>query len=399
MTYSDTTWQQTAVHAECGKQTPCYIFDGDILKAGVRQMKEALPHCGALCYAMKANPFLVGQINPVIDRFEVCSPGEYEICHREGIDPEKIIVSGVNKTEHSMARILELSGGKGVFTAESKQHYRILRSLCQQMGCRIRLLVRLSSGNQFGVDEQDLEEIFRLNQDCDCIEIIGVHYFSGTQKKLKKIEKELAYLDEYADKLKKTFGLDRLELEYGPGLSVSYFAGDKPMSRQGQLEDLENLLAGLQNFDFIGIEMGRFMAADCGCFMSSVDDVKTSDGLNYAIMDSGIHQLNYFGQMMGMKLPPIRQIPTREEAEEKEYTLAGALCTVNDILVRDIKLRGLEIGDRLLFQRCGAYSMTEGASLFLSRDLPAVYIYTEQEGYTCLRPGMEINYLNGKQPE
>ena len=54
---------------------------------------------------------------------------EYEICYRHGIAPEKIIVSGVNKTTDSMERILGLSNGKGIFTIESKMHYDILSNI------------------------------------------------------------------------------------------------------------------------------------------------------------------------------------------------------------------------------------------------------------------------------
>ncbi len=396
--YEETTWQETLKHAESGLQAPCYIFDADILARGVQQMHELMPHCGALCYAMKANPFLVKYIDPYVDRFEVCSPGEYEICSRAGIDPEKIIVSGVSKTEHSMRRIFELGRGKGIFTAESMQHYKILSRLAAEKKTHIKMLVRLTSGNQFGVDEATLEEIFRLNQGSEYCQIIGIHYFSGTQKKLKKIEKELAYVDAYAKKLKDQFHMEELQLEYGPGLSVAYFEGDKPAPRKEQMEALEELLKGLENFSFVGIEMGRFVASDCGCFITQIDDVKKSDDTNFIILDSGLHQINYFGQMMGMKLPPIHQFPKRD-AQAQEYTLCGALCTTNDILVRDIALNAPEIGDKLFFQRCGAYSMTEGISLFLSRDIPAVYVYSQKAGYECLRESFATDLLNSKQSE
>lgn len=87
--------------------------------------------------------------------------------------------------------------------------------------------------------------------------------------------------------------------------------------------------------------------------------------------------MNYFGQMMGMKLPRMQQL--HRDGEEtpgpERWTVCGSLCTTADVLVRDCPLPGLRIGDILVFERTGAYSMTEGISLFLSRDLPAVYLY------------------------
>ena len=67
--------------------TPSYVFDLDILKERVMGIKDALGNKACICYAMKANPFVIGPMNSYIDKYEVCSPGEYEICHRQGIAP------------------------------------------------------------------------------------------------------------------------------------------------------------------------------------------------------------------------------------------------------------------------------------------------------------------------
>ena len=87
------------------------------------------------------------------------------------------------------------------------------------------------------------------------------------------------------------------------------------------------------------------------------------------------------------------------ELPDTDYTLCGSLCTVADVLVREVKLKKLELGDVLEFGHCGAYSVTEAPALFLSRQLPAIYAYSKEYGYECLRehiPAAEIN-LAGKK--
>ena len=372
--------------------TPGYVFEDSALMEKFSQMRKLLPACNALCFAMKANPFLVGLLEEKADRFEVCSPGEYEICHGRGVDPEKIIVSGVNKTRESMERILSLSRGKGIFTIESPLHLEILQELTEETDLQIQVLIRLSSGNQFGVDGESFREILKKVLESRNLTFRGIHFFSGTQKKLKRIQKELAMLETFGRELRQEFSLSSLELEYGPGLSVAYFEDDKIPGPEEQLTGLNEALAALTAFDSVGIEMGRFMAASCGFFLTKVMDMKTTEGCNYVILDGGIHQLHYFGQMMGMKLPPIRQIPQRQR--EETYVLCGSLCSVNDVLVRDVKLQKLEIGDYLLFGCCGAYSVTEGAALFLSRELPGVYEHTEDGAYRVLRELTDAYPLN-----
>ena len=372
--------------------TPSYIFEETALQEKIRQIRTLLPACSQLCFAMKANPFLLDLMDPQVDRFEVCSPGEDEICLKRGIRPEKIIVSGVNKTEQSMERILTASRGKGIYTIESPRHYEILESAASRLGLHIQVMIRLSSGNQFGVDQDHFLAILRKVQTSAWLSFQGIHYFSGTQKKLKKIQKELTMLEQFGLELRQNFGLSQLELEYGPGLSVDYFGDEKIPSPEEQLTELQQMLSQLTAFQSVGIELGRFLASSCGFFLTKVVDLKNTEGANYVILDSGIHQLHYFGQMMGMKIPPIEQMPRREG--ENTYILCGSLCTVNDVMVRDVKLSPLAIGDFLLFGCSGAYSMTEGSALFLSRELPGVYELRGDGNARCLRKISETHLLN-----
>lgn len=374
--------------------SPLYIFDLDKLKERVMMIKERVKSAQC-CYAMKANPFLIKPMNEYVDKYEVCSPGEYEICHRMGIDPKKIVVSGVNKTHESMDRIMKLSGGKGIFTIESEEHYDILSKVCAEQQTDIKVIIRLSSGNQFGVDKDTFEHIASEIADDKHLELYGLHYYSGTQKKLSKVEKELAMLDEYAGELKEKYGFELKELEYGPGLPVTYFESDKPVDEAGELDELADLLDKIVNFRHITIEMGRYIATCCGYYITSVMDVKHTDGVNYAIVDGGIHQLNYYGQSMGMKKPHMKLV-TENNTEPKPWNICGSLCTVNDVILRGIEFTDISKGDFFVFESCGAYSVTECMALFLSRELPQIVFYSDNSGFTVARKPMGTDVINSQ---
>ena len=397
-----------------GHGTSAYIFEIEAFAKRAALIRKYLGGDTGLCYAMKANPFLVGSVSNLIDRIEVCSPGEYEICMAQGVAPEKLIVSGVNKTETSMRRILTLSGGKGIFTLESENHYDILSRLTAEMKLTITVLVRLSSGNQFGVDEKTLISLLSRVKDDPHMELSGVHYFSGTQKKKAKIERELARLNDLSDVLAERFPVETLELEYGPGLSVSYFQNDseKELSEadpEKQLSVLAENLAKLREkgyYKHITVELGRFLAAECGTYVTRAVDVKRMEHGNFVIVDGGIHQLSYYGQMMGMKLPHMQVLHKKDTGYECEsitsdtegkqsFIICGSLCSINDVMIRDLPASDLNEEDLLVFERCGAYSMTEGIALFLSRELPHIFI-REQDGTLVHKRALtEINYLNG----
>ncbi len=377
-------------------QTPCYVFDLDMLKERVTCIKDILGSNVTTCFAMKANPFLIKPMNEYTDRFEVCSPGEYEICIRQGIEPEKIVISGVNKTEQSMDRIVGISGGKGIYTMESPRHYDILSECAKKHKKKLDIYIRLSSGNQFGMDKFNWEEIAAKCCADEYLNLIGIHYYSGTQKKIKKVEKEISELCEYSKYLKDKFALDRFELEYGPGLSVAYFDTDKVDDAKVQLEALATILNSADVFSHISIEMGRFIASECGYYFTKVVDSKTTEDSNFVIVDGGIHQINYYGQLMGMKKPEITHIPDRQD-DIRKWTVCGSLCTINDVIVRDLEMGAPKIGDAMVFHRCGAYSVTEGMALFLSRELPQINFYSVNSGFQCVREAMGTDIINSQR--
>ena len=412
-------------------KTPFYLYDIAELNKRIEMMRDYQKDIG-LCFAMKASPVLAGYIAPFVDRLEVCSPGEYEICVRDKVSAEKILISGVNKTRESMRRILSLGGAAGFFTIESPEHFEILEAVTREIkedatsvpnassipnasstpNGKLRIYIRLTSGNQFGVDRETLEELCEKVNTSQYMELIGIHYFSGTQKNLKKIEKELTELTEYGKILKEKFGKD-FSLEYGPGLGIDYFKEiNTPLSHFNE-EDMKGLMdivekTGLKDsYSDITFEYGRYIAATCGKYYTGVADVKTNDGTNYAILEGGLHQITYYGSMAGMKVPSIDYISKTSDStkmdevqgelqnELQDYVLAGSLCSVNDILVRKVSLPKLDIGDSLCFNLTGAYSATEGISLFLSRDLPAIIVQGIDGKVALVREHTETNIYNG----
>ncbi|MPN20285.1 L-glutamyl-[BtrI acyl-carrier protein] decarboxylase [bioreactor metagenome] len=147
------------------------------------------------------------------------------------------------------------------------------------------------------------------------------------------------------------------------------------------------------------LELGRSIAASCGAYLTSVVDKKTNKGQNYAIVDGGMHQLVYYGQSMAMKHPFVHELTPRMDAETEPWNICGSLCTINDILVKQLPMRRPTIGDVLVFENAGAYCAAEGIALFLSRDLPAVMLLKNGHEPVCARTHMPTELLNTPNDE
>lgn len=371
--------------------TPAFIFDADEFGKRARNVKSAIGGA-ALCYSIKANPFLLACLPEEIDRVEVCSPGELAICRRVGVDPSTVVYSGVNKGSEDIAEAIEY--GAELLTAESLRQLGLINAAALAAGKRVRVALRLTSGNQFGMDSEALKRAAAERGSYESVDIVAIHYYSGTQKKkLAVVEKELAELEELADTLEERFGLSGISLEYGPGLPADYF-GDDPEGRDmAVLAETGAMIAAVAARRSVTVEFGRFLASPCGTYLTAAADIKNNNGENFVICDGGINHLKYYGQTMAMQTPPITLLGDHGERTE-DYTLCGSLCTTADILVRKVTLPALSVGDVLAFGRCGAYSVTEGIGLFLSRQLPRIVLHSERGGNRLLRDFYGTDILN-----
>lgn len=420
--------------------TPLYIFDKEELYKRIGDIQKMLGEDITLCYAMKANPFLVDTLKPLVPKFEVCSPGEFAICRRENVDMSSIVLSGVYKKQSDIEYVMDECGGVGVYTVESMEQFNILCCCAKIREITIAVLLRLTSKNQFGLDELEIEQIIENRVDYPYIDILGIQYYSGTQKKKVEVNiKELQQLDTFCKRLKNKYDFTVKELEYGPGLMVSYFGEDAYKNDYKMLQEFLTALEEVKKNYHITLEMGRYLVATCGIYVSKVVDIKVHSEQQYCIIDGGINHINYYGQTMAMKIPAyayvkndgtiikayglleklrdntkklnindnkssadIEKVNTDDknssiDNEKLKWTICGSLCTVADVIVKNLPIGQPDKEDLLFFYNIGAYSVTEGIYLFLSRTLPKIITYDKNGIVEVLRDFYDSDIINSRK--
>ena len=371
--------------------TPAFYFDTDVFRNRVKFVKMEFPKI-PLTFSIKANPFLLNCLPDEIRHVEVCSPGELKICKAYNIPGSRIIYSGVNKEMEDVAQAIEY--GVDIATAESVLHIELEQDAAEKADKLQRVILRLTSGNQFGMSEADILSILENQAKYPNLDICGIHYYSGTQKKKRQIDKDFEKLDAALTQFKEKTGFEPRLVEMGPGFPVDYFNPPYDETEEATLmENKDTILAFAEKYP-LGIEMGRYLAAPCGTYATKVMDIKNNNDTDYIICDGGIHHLKYYGQTMAMQVPEMEVLNT--SAEVKPYCICGSLCTVADVLVRERELPIVSRNDVILFHRCGAYSVTEGSALFLSRKIPEVYLYNEADGLEKMRSFVDAAAINRK---
>lgn len=371
-------------------QTPCYIFDFNVLSEELIGIKKYISKEN-LTYSMKANPFLISYVENKVGKIEVCSLGELEICIVKDIIPENIVAAGINKADNYLIKAVQY--GVKHFVVESRYQWDNLKRICSLCGMNnILVSLRVNIGNQFGMSISDAAFLTTQIND-DILGIEGIHIYMGTQNyDIQKVLSYMRVLDLYLTEIKRDTGFVFQKITIGCGVSVKYF-NDKKKEGYDIWPDIVAEVNKKYSQYMVEYELGRKIAASCGKYVTKVVEKKKVNEKTYVIVDGGTHQLNYYNQMFGRRIPFIKQYPHRKQKEK--CTVCGSLCSASDILAFECYLSSIQENDYLCFENAGAYSVTEGAYLFLSHSLPAIYTLDLSGKLVMIRDAMKITCING----
>ena len=138
------------------KKCPYYLFDSNKFLQNINSLRDRLSDRVKICFSVKSNPFMVAYGAKYADCIEVCSEGEYEL----GVartEPENIVAGGVYKSLEWL-RLLARSNVSCI-SVESVLQLSQLEREAKIANSMKRVFLRLSSNNQFGMDEKDIIEI------------------------------------------------------------------------------------------------------------------------------------------------------------------------------------------------------------------------------------------------
>jgi len=345
---------------------PCYFYDEAQFINNISRFRALFRDDINLLFSVKANPFLTEVALNNADGIEICSAGELFHATSSNADPQKIIFGGVCKEETDLEDAIKYGIRK--FSIESLSQLMLLEKVAVKYRIGINAILRISAGNQFGMSINDIKDC--LTKSLISISIVGVHYYPGTMRLTERdIDNDFAAFQRVLDKLGE---YNITEIEYGGGIGFDYY-GDT--DHWVIAERLASNLNNMANKFRIIYEAGRILAADAGFYVTRVVDIKENEGRSFVIVNGGRHHFTYYGGIakLGKKQPRISIVQSHQTNKIVKYTIVGALCNAGDILVNDVEIPIVTEGDYIIFHNAGAYCVTEGTTLFLSRDIPAIF--------------------------
>ena len=376
--------QKVSALAERVGSTPFYAYDRALLRGRVAALRHALPPAVKLHYAMKANPMpaVVQFMAGLVDGIDVASAGELKVALDAGADPGEVSFAGPGKRD---AELRQAVAAGVLVNVESMRELPVLASASQALGLPARVAVRVNpdfelkgSGmkmgggpKQFGVDVEVVPEMLACVAR-EGLAFEGFHLFAGSQN---------LRADSICEAQQKSFDLAlRLSqharspvrfLNLGGGFGVPYFPGERRLDLApigANLAALQDRAARELPEAALVIELGRYLVAEAGVYITRVVDRKVSRGQVFLVCDGGLHHhlaaSGNFGQVV-RKNYPVAVATQVDGAARESASVVGPLCTPLDLLADRMDLPVADVGDLIAVFQSGAYGASASPQAFL----------------------------------
>ncbi|MEO8247882.1 MAG: pyridoxal-dependent decarboxylase, exosortase A system-associated [Burkholderiales bacterium] len=371
--------------------SPFYLFDADAVVRRIKQVREALANQVQVYYAVKANPNLglLRALQPSADGVDISSGGELAQALLAGFDPARMSFAGPAKTDAELEAAISV--GVGCISVESMREIDACASIADRLRTPARLLLRVNpqlpsraygikmGGRpvQFAIDEEALPEAeARVLAHGARLELVGIHAYVGSQCfDPGAIASATENALRIAGEVERRTGIACRKVNLGGGFGVAVSGERRELDLTATATQL---LPALQAFRstrpecVMLFELGRFLTAEAGIYVTSVVSSKNSRGKPFVTCDGGLnHQLaaaGTFGAALRGNFPLVNL--SRPQGAVGPCSIAGPSCNPTDLLGVDAQLAEPGEGDLLGVPMSGAYGLTASPMLFLGRDTP-----------------------------
>jgi len=373
-----------------------YVYDTGVAAARARELRAALPSWATLLYALKANSFppvvraLAGDGG--VDGLEVASTSEARLARE--LLPADRLVAAAGPAKHPGLLAELLAQGVDVVHAESALELHRLSRAAQESGTRVSVALRVNpvaiavSGtlamggrsSAFGFPEPVVPDALALAASLSRLDLVGFHIHAVCGNRDASAHAAyVAWCLDWASRTARENGVDLRWIDVGGGLGVSY-DDQSPLDLAVLATELDRLRppSGAR----VVFEPGRWLAADCGWYAAEVIDVKESYGETYVVVRGGINAFALPGTedfpfpLAVLPVEEARESGPRPEAGDTNVTVAGELCTPEDVLVRDVHVPRVRVGDLVVIPKAGAYGWEFALHAFLGHPPPTRDVVT-----------------------
>lgn len=368
--------------------TPTYAFDVRRLAVQVEKLRSQLPAEIEILYSLKSNASL-GICDVLAEcgiGADVASAGELATAIAAGFPRNQIFVAGPFKLAETIAQLRATP--EAIVSVDSLSELQWLsdRQLSNPAVLRLRpdfgscAVVKAGSESRFGFTCNELQRCRKFLSSCS-MDVVGFHVFAGSQVlDAEKLNEHLRRSLELSLRAAETLNVSPTYINLGGGFGIPYAADAEPLDLGRVGEELAGLVERAAPARIL-LELGRYLVAESGWYLTSVVGHQTFQGRPAVVVDGGVHQR---ADMCGLHLRTKQRPPVVLGVDSTSRTptdILGCLSLPDDVMLEASPLPPLSRGDVLAFGNAGAYGMWSSPSIFHGSPLPAEAAFDESEIY------------------
>jgi len=383
--------------------TPVYVYSTATMCRQAAAFREALDPLSdpLIAYAVKANPnsAVIATLARAGLGADVVSGGEYRRAEAAGVPGEKIVFSGVGKTEAEMR--LALADGLYQFNLESLSEAEMLSALAASMGrlapVGFRVNPDVAAGghakittgaaeNKFGIAIAEALDAYARAAQLPALQVQGVAVHIGSQlTSLDPLERAFTRVGELIGALRRA-GHDVRVADLGGGLGIPYGRDQPPPPDPADYGAMVRRITGGWNLRLV-FEPGRLIVGNAGVLLSRVIRVKPGATHPFVVLDAGMNDL--IRPALYDAWHSVEAV--RPSRERFIANVVGPLCETGDTFATAREMDRLESGDLVVFRTAGAYGAAM-SSTYNSRPLtPEVLV--DGSRWAVVRPRIDVDQL------
>jgi diaminopimelate decarboxylase len=385
---------------------PFYVYDGDAIELQITRIRTALSAGVQVFYSMKANPnaSVVALLSTLADGVDVSSWGELQVALHAGFAPSQVLFVGPSKSHEEIEGAIR--AGIGCLVIESKAELFLADRIAARLGEIVNVALRVNpafeaggsrlkmggASTQFGIDEEQLGDVIVSTRKLTNVRVIGLHAYVGTRILDWSVAlRNTTAILELALRMQEQFKLELRLVDVGGGLGVPYFQGEQPFDFDRFIAEVNPIFREFQTAVpgvRLVMELGRFIVAEAGVYVSEVRYLKTSRGKQYALVSGGTNHFQATASVDSIlkRSFPIKLLNKMENGAVSPIVVCGPLCTPADVLGRGVDLPAVEVGDLIGVLNAGAYGMTASPLEFLSHAWPSEVLVYQGTAYLVRKP-------------
>ena len=360
--------------------TPLYVYSQQQLMTNCHAYSNIETSLDlSLHYAVKANNnlSLLKQIHKAGFGFDIVSGGELLCCLNTGVDPKKIVYSGVGKSSEEIR--LALQKRIGCINVESFAELERVNAIALEMQLRAPITVRINphvdanthpsistalSDSKFGIHYHQAMDACSKAIALDGIDLQGIVCHIGSQiRSLEPYDQACDSMVAIYDELHEQ-GQELNYIGLGGGIGVDYKGGEAFPTPQQLVSLVEPKIK--KRVSCLALEPGRSIVANTGITLARVEYLKSGE-INFAVIDAAMNDVPrpaVYGSWHNIK-----EVNNKNTEQRLDYSVVGPICESTDLLG---KARSLSIkqDDLLAIFDTGAY-VSVMASNYNSRPRPA----------------------------